>query len=357
MFRYDWSLFDAKLGLIFMVGALVVFNLMGRFNFAMYAAGVSALLAWVTIILVPRRRWSQHLLGLVVYLVVGAALTWLANIAAPYLWGRLVAMAAVTFVGYMMLLRGPHPFMVAWCLVYWYLLAPLFLGDKALSSVMLGHVVGVGLVIALNFLKPVWLRATGKVASEAEAVVVSDQDRPSVGLVVLYAFIVSISIFGGVAAGTRWISSDPTLIANSTLNIISPSLQQTWRAAVERIILGSLGIIVGFYCGWFFPDPWVGLLVTAVSSFLALGLIYVNAGLLIGVFFFLISYAWGGMQSDQGHFVANEKLLGELLGVVIAIVAIAILARLSKSDDLANPRSAPADKTKGRQDDHYNISQ
>jgi hypothetical protein len=31
MFRYDWSRFDAKMGQIFMVGALVVFNLMGRF--------------------------------------------------------------------------------------------------------------------------------------------------------------------------------------------------------------------------------------------------------------------------------------------------------------------------------------
>jgi hypothetical protein len=157
MFRYDWSRFDAKMGLIFMVGALVVFNLMGRFDFAMYAAGVSALLAWITIILVPRRKWSQHLLGLAVYLVVGAALTWLADILAPYDWGRLVAMAIVTFAGYLMLLGGPHPFMVGWCLVYWYLLAPLFLGDKELGSVMLGHLIAnekligelVGVVVAV----------------------------------------------------------------------------------------------------------------------------------------------------------------------------------------------------------------
>jgi len=33
------------MGLIFMVWVLVVFNLMGRFDFGMYAAGVSALLA------------------------------------------------------------------------------------------------------------------------------------------------------------------------------------------------------------------------------------------------------------------------------------------------------------------------
>ena len=56
-------------------------------------------------------------------------------------------------------------------------------------------------------------------------------------------------------------------------------------------------------------------MVTAICSFLALGAIYVNAGLLIGIFFFLISYPWGGMQFDLGHLIANEKLIGELVGV------------------------------------------
>lgn len=330
LFRYDWSRFDAKLGLIFMVGVFVVFNLMGRFDFAMFAAGISALLAWIAIILVPSRKWSQHLLGLVAYLVVGAALTWLADTMTPYEWGRLVAMGIVTFAGYLMLLRGPHPFIVSWCLVYWYLLAPLFLGDKELGSVMLGHIVGVGLVISLILVKPIWLHATGKALPETEAVEDPDQDRPAVGPNIRYASVVSLSIVAGVAVGTRWLTSDPTLIANATLNIISPSLKQTWRAAVERIILGTLGIVGGFYCGWFFPDPWIGLLVTAICSFLCLGVIYVNMGLLIGIFFFLISYPWGGMHSDLGHLIANEKLIGELVGVVVAVVAIAILTLLQR---------------------------
>jgi hypothetical protein len=43
-------------------------------------------------------------------------------------------------------------------------------------------------------------------------------------MVVRYASIVSVSIVMGVAAGARWLTSDPTLIANATLNVISPSL-------------------------------------------------------------------------------------------------------------------------------------
>jgi hypothetical protein len=64
MFDYDWSRFDAKLGLIFMVSGLLVISLMGRFDFPIYAAAISALLAWLTIVLVPDRSWGQHISGL-----------------------------------------------------------------------------------------------------------------------------------------------------------------------------------------------------------------------------------------------------------------------------------------------------
>ena len=71
-------------------------------------------------------------------------------------------------------------------------------------------------------------------------------------------------------------------------------------------------------------------MVTIISSFLALGTLYVNIGLVIGICFFLISYPWGVMHSDLGHLIANEKLVGELVGVVIAVIAIAIMVRLQR---------------------------
>jgi uncharacterized membrane protein YccC len=99
------------------------------------------------------------------------------------------------------------------------------------------------------------------------------------------------------------------------------------------VILGTAGIVGGFYFGWFFPSPWVGLLLTAVCSFLALAVTRVSFGLLIGIIFFLFSYPWGVMHADAGHLIANEKLIGELVGVVVAVAAIAVLARLQKGDD------------------------
>jgi hypothetical protein len=331
MFDYDWNRFDAKLGLIFMVSTLLVFSLMGRFDFAIYAAAISALLAWITVTLVPNQSWRQHIWGLVAYLVVGVPLTWLAHMVAPYQWAMLTSLAGVTFAAYMLLLKGAHPFMTGWCLAYWYLLLPLFLVDQTPVAVSLGHVVGAGLVIALNLLKPVWSRASLQTSSTPPAS--SDQPPPPVGYVIRFAAIVSLSIVAGAITGIRWVSSDPTVIANATMNMISPSLLQTWAFAVERIVLGFVGIIGGFYFGWYFADPWVTYAVTAVCSFLALAVIHVNMALLVGIVFFLISYQWGGMQSEAGHVIANEKLLGELVGVALAVVAIAILVRLSPGGD------------------------
>jgi hypothetical protein len=323
MFDYDWSRFDAKLGLIFMVSGLLVISLMGRFNFPIYAAAISALLAWLTIVLVPDRSWGQHISGLVWYLIIGVPLIWLAQLVAPNQWAMLISLAVVIFSAYMMLLKGAHAFMIGWCLSYLYLLLPLFMAEETGSTVLLGHVVGAGLVIALNLLRPVWSRASLQSVSTIPATL--DQPAPPLGIVIRYATVVSLSILAGAFTGLRWISSDPTVIANATMNIISPSSKQTWVFAVERIVLGFIGIIVGFYIGWYFADPGVTYAVIAVCTFLALAVIHVNMALLVGIVFFMLSYQWGGMQSEAAHIIANEKLLGELFGIAIAIVAIVIL--------------------------------
>ncbi len=64
MFKYDWSLIDVKTDLIFMVGVAIVFTMMGGSDFAWYAAGTTALLAWCTILLVPPQSRRRDFTGL-----------------------------------------------------------------------------------------------------------------------------------------------------------------------------------------------------------------------------------------------------------------------------------------------------
>jgi hypothetical protein len=334
MFRYDWSQFNTRIGLIFMVGLLATFQLMGRVDFSMYAAGISALLAWLPIVLAPQISWFRHVLGLLAYLLVGALLILAAAALADHLTLRHISMALVTFLGYLMLLRGMHPYLVAWCLVYWYMLVPLFLAAETAAPVMLGHLVGAGLVLVLILVKPLWSMATSNGgAKEVVDEKVREEEVIPTGYAVRYAAVVALSITVGLTAGVRWLASDPTLVANATLNMISPSLQQTWQSGFERVILGTLGIVAGFYSGWVFPDPWVGQVVMAVGAFLALGVLYIDMQLLVGLLFFIVAYSWGAMRSEAGHDLANEKLIAEFAGIAIAIAAVALLARLSKRKD------------------------
>ena len=261
MFKYDWSQFDAKTGLIFMTGLLVVFNAMGGSEFAWFAAGTSALLAWCTILLVPPQSLQRDLTGLAVYLVAGAALTWLGVLLAASTIALIIAMFIVTFGGYMMLLWGARAFMIAWCAVYWFMLVPLFMGTHDLGGILYGHVLGTGTVIALNVLKPLWSGKTKGASSDAAPSEPAADQEYSLGYMLRYAGIVATSIAGGTALGIRFLTADPTVIANATINIISPSFAQVWHNAVERVVLASLGIIIGFYLGWFFPGELFGRLI------------------------------------------------------------------------------------------------
>ncbi len=337
MFNFNWQLFNPRLGLIFMAGCLVVFSVPAPQEFSLLAAGVSALLAWLPIVLVPEASRKQHLLGLVAYLLIGGLLTLLAGWLAPQDLALLVSMGVVTFLGYLSLLLGMHSFLNGWCLAYLYLLLPLFVTGSGVQSVLVGHVVGVAMVILLNLVKPIWAIATRKdtqVADDAQDEAPSDEgeantdDGVTTGYAVAFATVVSAVIVAGLGLGHRFLTTDPTLIANATINMISPSLQQTWHSAVERLVLGSAGLLAGFYLGWFFPDPWVGFAVLLISSFLTLALVYVNFGLLVSAMFFLLAYQWGSQQNEAAHLIGNEKLFGEFLGVAMAVIAISVLTRL-----------------------------
>ena len=330
MFKFDWSQIDVKAGLIFMVGVAVTFTLMGGSDFAWYAAGTSALMAWCTILLVPPQSRRRDFSGLVVYLVAGAAMTWLGFALSPSPIATVIGMFVMTFAAYMMLLWGGHAFMVGWCVVYWLMLVPLFMGGQTLEGILNAHLIGTGLVIALNLLKPLWDRKPRPEAGPAEP---AEPAEPAAdyGYIIRYSGIVATAIAGGTALGTQLLTVDPTVIANATINIISPSLQQVWRNAVERVILAFLGLIIGFYLGWFFPGVLFGHVVTAVTAFGSLATVRVSFAILMFFLFMMLAYPWGAMQSDAGHLIANEKLLGELVGIVIAVVAVWLLTRLKKT--------------------------
>ena len=322
MFKYAWKSFDPKLGLYNMLGVLLVLNLAELLGAAWIAAGVGALLAWITVLLGRARSWQGELVGLLVYLVAGAILSYLAHAVVSNEALRLGIMFLVTFLGMMLMTRGMHAFMVAWCLVYWFLLSPLFSTGMGLEETVNGHLMGVGVVILLHLAKRLWWRPViGETSTQ-------DADLPPFRFVAVYSAVVALTMVIGLGIGARTLRTDPTLIANSAFNIISPSASQTWKSAVERMLFGTAGICLGFYLGMLFPGALAGQLVIGISSFLALALLRVSFGPMVGALFIMISYQWGTMEPEAGHAIANEKIIAELVGVVLAGIAISTLSML-----------------------------
>lgn len=323
MFSYEWRRFDPRLGFYYMVGVLVVLNLAENVNASWTAAGVSALLAWLTVLLGQPRGWRPELGGLVVFLAAGLALSYLAHAVAPYEVLGLGVMFIVTFLGMMLMTRSAHAYMVSWCLVYWYLLTPLFSESMGLTETLVGHLIGAGVVFLFHL--------TSRLVRQPRMEQLTAPDpsaAPPIRFAAVYSGVVALTMTAGLGIGGRTLESDPTLISNSAFNVISPTASQTWINAVERMLFGTAGICCGFYLGVLFPGTLAGQLVIAVSSFLALALVRVSFGPVIGAFFIMISYPWGTMETEIGHAIANEKLVAELVGVILAGGAISILSLL-----------------------------
>lgn len=326
MFRYEWKRFDPGLGLYHVVGVLLVLNLAEQDSAAWTAAGVSALLAWLTVLLGQARNWRTELGGLLAYLAAGVALSYLAHAVAHNETLSLGVMFLITFLGTMLMMKGTHPFMVGWCLIYWYLLTPLFSGSMGITNTVVGHLIGAGTVIILYLAKRLWRKPVNEQAAAPES-----SRLPQVRFSAAYSTVVALTMAVGLGIGARTLQSDPTLISNSAFNVISPSALLTWKSALERILFGTAGILCGFYLGALFPGDLVNQLVIAVSSFFAIALVRVSFGPAVGALFVMLSYQWGTMESEIGNTIANEKLIAELAGVVLAGAAISTLSLLQRS--------------------------
>lgn len=324
MFRYDWSRIDLKLGLYHMLGVMVVLNLAELRGPTWTVAGISALLGWVTILIGQPRGGVRAIAGLAVFLAGGIAAGWIASLLEGQAVLGMVTMFAIVFFGSMLLLVGLHAFMVAWCVIYWAILVPIFNNAFGMQEVMEAHAVGVGALIIVQIVRLL-------LSKEERAEAQEEAQSPGLGYVLSYASVVATTICAGFFVGGRTLSSDPTMIAQSAFNVISPaSVRQTWVTGLERVVFGTLGICAGFLAGMYFQGPIAAQIVVALSSFCALAFLPVSFGPMVGALFVMISYPWGAMDFEAGNALANERILAELAGVILAGLAIMVLTRIRK---------------------------
>jgi len=324
-FKFYWKNFNALAGFKFVLGVLIVYLVSKKTEFPMLPVGISALLAWL-VVLLGKSKNQVRIVGL--YLVLGLVLTWVSNLLASTYWPWLVLFLIVIFTGTLLLRYGSGWFMLGWSLIYWLLLSPAIGKIFEANEMLYGFMAGSGTVLFLIIVEQLWRKIQGKNfknANENEELVII-----SWGKVTQYAIIVSLTIVCAMILGHTWLKSDPTMIANSAFMIIGFSTINTWKAGLERILAALLAILIGFGLGFYVQSEIFGIVFYLLSSFLILALIKVNNGAV--VFFFLASsaYSWGLLDYDIGSGQANERIFSEFIGVILAGIAITLLNKINQ---------------------------
>jgi hypothetical protein len=300
------------------IGVTLVIALSLVMDFSWFAAGLSAMLTWLVNVPGPRR---ERLSGIVTYIVIGVILVGLVYALVGTYWPWLISMVVVAFLGTFAMIRGPRGFMLGWCLICWFFVIPLLGIAEIPLEILMAHLLGSGvmlLLIALPF-------GQGESEdSESAGETAQPAEKPNIAFVTSYSLTVAIVMVIGLALGDLWLKSDPTLILQASLMIILPSVRGTWTVAVDRMLGVVAGVVVGFYLGQLAGGPVFEALVWISASFMVVTLMNVNAGAMI--FFFLLPYSvvWGVLEGDAGHAIANERIVAELIGVVIAGIAVSM---------------------------------
>jgi uncharacterized membrane protein YccC len=112
--------------------------------------------------------------------------------------------------------------------------------------------------------------------------------------------------------------------------VLMPSPAKTWSVGIDRMLGAVLAVFIGFSLGQLAGGPILEVAIWLVSSFFVIAMLRVNAGAVI--FFFLLPYAegWGELGGEQGPQLANERLLAEPIGILLAGVGISILHGLHR---------------------------
>lgn len=321
LFHFQWGRFDSGAGLKYAIGILMVWWLMDTYGFISFVAGISTLLAWLTD--VPGRR-RDRVLGMVAYGVLGLPITLLGVELVNSPWLLISATFIVTFVGTLPMAKGPRPFMIGWVLIFWFLLVPLFATTEDLIGIVVSFLLGAGVVILLTLLGAILERWRG-VTKDSPAGNEAVQEHPDMNFVVGYAVTLACTMAVTLFTGWQTLESDPTLVAQAAFFVIGPNSRQSWINGVERAIAVLLGIGIGLFLFQFVEGTSLYVPLVALICFFTLALMNVNYGAFMFFFIVFMAFWWAESGVEKAYFIATERIAAELMAIVIACAAVALL--------------------------------
>ena len=319
-FVFYWQNFSLSYGVKFIIGVIILLIVSKFVEFPWFVVGISSLLAWIIDIMGTGRNRVGVILA---YVVIGSVLTWFSNMLGEEYWPWLTFLFVVSFVGTLLLRYGSHLFMLGWSTIYWFLLMPTLYTLGSHQELMLSHLLGSGVVFGLVIIHALWSSRRKKDSQDVE----EEQIEQLVPwkVTIPYALVVSLTVVACLLIGDHLLTSDKTMIANSTFMIIGFSMVNTWKAGLERMIAALIAIVGGFYLGVLIQSESFSLIFFLIMSFFVAACLKVNNGAVVFCFIIPMAYGWGIMEYETGNAIANERIMAEFAGIAMAGVAITLL--------------------------------
>ena len=133
--------------------------------------------------------------------------------------------------------------------------------------------------------------------------------------------------------GWTILKTDPTMVVGAAFFVIGFDANKTWIAGIARVIGILVGIFLGMYAAQYLPPGLVTDAVVIGVFFLCFAAGGVNPALFMMFFLFIISLGWSSLDPETLDLTFWEKVGGEGLGVVIAMIAIAFLQQLQSGKE------------------------
>lgn len=326
-FKFYWDRIDLWAGIKFLIVMAALYVLSFWIDFPWYLLGTSVVLTWLVVLL---GNPKNKILMVLLYLLAGTAVTLISNYFFDTYWPWLISVFIVTFLGTYLLKYGADWYMLGWCTILWFYILPVMAQMGTPNELVLSHLLGSGAVLVLVIITVSWTHSRKKLPKDKVDEAPAETAPLENWWIISYSIIVATVMVIGLIVGHNYLT-DPTMISNAAfMIIIQTGSVVIWKAGLERMIGAILGIVLGFYLGVLIDSPSLGLVIMVALYCLLMIFVVVNNGLVVFFFLLTISYGWGLMDYETGNALANERILAEFAGVILAGVAIYTLHIVGK---------------------------
>lgn len=232
------------------------------------------------------------------------------------------AMFAVALVFTLPLAISGRGYQVGWAtILFFFSIAPMTT-TMGTTELAVDHLIGVGIVIALTLLWPRGVGPFGRADAPDTLESGGIDDRV---FVLVYALTVAVVMAFAIYVGVSLLAVGAVWVANAAFFILGPSTRQSWVHGVERFLAVVAGGLVGLVLVGLIDSTLVLTALWAGFGFLALASL--NAGYFVMVWAYTsgMTMTWAVQGLEVGSLNLTERVIGEGLAFLAAILAVLFL--------------------------------